>query len=234
VVKHALDRHAEPRHVGSPYLRVGNLIYRLAAVPREIDYQKTYYHGTPKEEAAQGILSDGGITPPDIGRKRNMLTPVKGKAYLTTSLVYAVIYGFGGVWHSFNVVPDHMMKSGDYGYVFVIPGTELKDIQPDEDNVGEMVADNKVDWLSRMAKQHLTDRQYTKVMEGEYNYWAQAGKKLLKKMTDGQKLELLDYGVHVAHEGMVEFSECWRFLKEGALRIEEDASNFFDVAERCR
>ena len=91
-----------------------------------------------------------------------------------------------------DTISESWTKSGEHGYVFVIPGTELKDIQPDEDNIGEMIADDKVDWLSALAKKHLTSRQYDKVMEGEYNYWAQAGKKLLKKMTDIQKLELID------------------------------------------
>lgn len=215
------------------YLRYKNSVYRSAAAPREIDYQKTYYHGTSKEEAAQSILSDGGIKPPEVGLKKNMLTPVKGKAYLTSDISYAIVYGFGGLWSTFDEVPKEKLEEGEHGYVFIIPGTELKDIQPDEDAVGEMVADEKISWLSDMAEMYLTERQYDKVMQGEYNYWAQAGKKLLKKMTDKQKLSLLDHGAHVAHEGMVEFSECWRFRKEDALQIKKGGSNFFDVAERC-
>jgi len=63
------------------------------AIPKSRHLKQTYYHGTPKEKDGLKILVNG-IEPPDLTiRKKNWLTPLKGKVYITPSLEYAVIIG---------------------------------------------------------------------------------------------------------------------------------------------
>lgn len=62
---------------------------------------------------------------------------------------------------------------------------------------------------------------------------AVAGKLLLAEMSPEQEVDLLMSGVHVAHEGRVVPTECWKFHKSQVGALERDGSNFFQLAERC-
>ena len=120
------------------------------ATPRQSDLERVYYHGTPKSENAKSIMAHG-INPPDLTGRSNYLTPVKGKVYITPKIDYATIDAIGGNVAG-NKAPDWMLDSyGRYGYLFVIDGHQLSDIQPDEDSVGEMIYDGEIDWLNDLA-----------------------------------------------------------------------------------
>jgi len=206
------------------------------AMPRKLDIKKKYYHGTTSANAAKGIMSKG-ISPPDItGVKtpapKGFLKPVKGKVYITTDIRYALIYALGG-----DVIgSDYKMNDWDKnpnGYVFIIDGKLLKDIQPDEDSIGEMIYNKEPIWLYNLANRNLTDNTMRKVMDGEYIWWARAGKTLLKKMTDQMKLDLIDAGSHIAHTGNLKPKEVYIFNKaEDNIKFKNDASNFFKVAKK--
>lgn len=226
------------------------------------DFQKskTYYHGTNNKKAAQSIIRNG-IQPPDPSNKNGWLTPVAGRVYLAPTLAYAMIYAAGGnVFGSENSpeMLDRLTKDGDYGYVFVVEGDALTDIQPDEDNVGELlsyvldpegnnymakshpkwklaVSSRSLEWLRRLGMNHITDRWRAKIIDGEYSYWAKAGKKLIKKMMDSEKLQIIDLGANIAHQGAVKPKEVWRFNKAIDIpKLKEDGSNFFRVAKRVK
>jgi len=203
------------------------------AMPRDLDLKKTYYHGTSQKKAAQGILRKG-ISPPDLTTRKGLLRPLEGKVYITTNLRYSLIYALEG-----NVIgSDYQFSKWDdepIGYVFVIDGKQLKDIQPDEDSVGEMVHNKNPDWLYRLAYNNLSDSTMRKIMDGEYAYWAKAGKVLNKKMTDKQKLELIDMGAHIAHTGALKPKELWIFDKKvDNQSFKKDASNFFRIAKKTK
>lgn len=149
-----------------------------------------------------------------------------------------------------------------YGYVFVIPETALSgDQQPDEDDVGQLYhyalrggtggyADthNQEVWDKLAANpilirnfKYVMDTVVTaatrkRLMDGEYAYYARAGKQALKnkRFTPELKKALIDIGCHVAHEGSVIPSECWKLDKAKVGWLEKDGSNFFDIAERIR
>ena len=267
--------HPSPSRVASRWIK--------AAPAVDLDPRKVYYHGT-SEKAARGIMRNG-IQPPDLTvNPRHALSPVKGKVYITPHLKYALVNG---------------------SHIFVIPGKELREIQPDEDSIGEMISKRKPRWLHDLAEEVLSDMYskypyrvglrrdldwdfdidrttqeayleenndvpldlddedslfefadwlevnpryddgdwweyneediYTNVMGGEYLYWAMAGKILLSRhLTDEQQLDLINEGAHIAHEGKITPTECWKIHKSKAPLLKKNGSNFFQVAERCR
>lgn len=73
-----------------------------------------------------------------------------------------------------------------------------------------------------------------KIMDGEYEYWAKAGKVLNKKMTDQEKLQLIDLGAHIAHTGNLKPKEAWAMPKTDNKLLKKDASNFFKIAKRIK
>lgn len=204
------------------------------AVPLEKHKGMDYYHGTEDRASAEGILQSG-IQPRDIELgKKDFLTPVGGKTYITPNLDYALIYAVGADMVG-TKLPEAWIEKERYGYVFVIDGRELLDIQPDEDSIGEMIWSGEgPSWLRGRARTVLTQNQYQKVMEGEYIWWAKAGKKMLEKIDDWEKLELIDYGAHVAHTGPLQMRECWRLDKTKNPLLNKDGSNFFEIAERIK
>jgi hypothetical protein len=234
------------------------VLHTSMAMPREVDLAKTYYHGTSKEENAKNILQNG-IQPPNLElKKKNKLTPEKGKVYITPALDYALIYalGYNMAGEDLSGVSDVKQKKEFYGYIFVIDGKQLKDIQPDEDGVGEILYDYvamkngkqtvagsglskeqlpKLEWLDNLAKQVLTPLQYQKAIRyDDYADLAVAGKKLNRYMSDSQKLALIDAGAHIAHGGKIDFKECWRIDKRRSQELNRDGSNFFQIAEKIR
>jgi hypothetical protein len=240
LVRSMLNR--APTHLRE-YIR--GMLSEMAA-PRQSDLERVYYHGTPKEENAKSIMTNG-INTPDLSTRSGPLKPVEGKVYITPKISYASIYAIGGDMAG-SEVPDWMFKDyGRYGYVFVINGQQLKDIQPDEDSVGEMISNGEEGWLADLARDALEYEDYDDegqdlgyndlydaVMGGEYDAWASAGKIVLDSMRDGQKLELIDLGAHVAHTGNLAPKEVWRFDRNRTIELAKDGSNFFDLAERIQ
>ena len=208
-----------------------------------IDTQtKVYYHGTPSKEAAESILRSG-IQPPDLTSRQGALTPVQGKVYITPDISYAQIYAIGGDLAGSDAL--RMVKTyGQFGYLFVIDGDKLGDVQPDEDSVGEMVHNDEVSWLSDMARYYLEEEPYNDegqdlgyynlydaVMGGEYDAWATAGKFLLDEMSDNEKQKLIDAGAHIANTGKLIPSKAYRIDRRLTRQLKGDGSNFFDLAE---
>jgi len=237
---------------------IDSVLHTSMAMPRDIDFNKIYYHGTSDKKSAEGIFQNG-IQPPDLTtRKKTKGIPVKGKVYLTPDLKYAIIYALGGDMASHDMSDWDEIKIEPYGYVFVIDGKQLKDIQPDEDGVGEILNDyiavikdskrpegvesklskeklSKLKWLDDLAMQVLTRLQYEKVRRyDDYMDFAVAGKKLVQTMQDWQKLELIDAGAHIAHTGKIDFKECWRIDKRRSQELKKDGSNFFEIAEKIK
>lgn len=192
-----------------------------------------YYHGTSKEKNGKSILKEGYIKPPKLPKKKNFLTPVEGKTYLSKSLEYSVIYTVGANMIGEDL-PESILKADGYiGYLFVVKDL-INAIQPDEDNIGELIYNNKIPWLTTFAKNNLTDLQYKKVMDGFYAYFAKAGKKLIAKFTTNQLKELIDISPNIAYDGSIKFTEAWKFDKRNCSKLKKDASNFFDIADRVK
>lgn len=210
------------------------------AAPSESHKNMTFYHGTNHEEHAQEIIKSKTLKGQDK-QGRSQLSPIKGKVYMTPKIHYAQIYSIGGDMAGHDHWPSN--AKGDHGYLFQINGKHLKDIQPDEDNVGEMTV--RPSWgdktahdnngvhhhLKELAKRLATPNQYKKAADGEYAYQSVIGKKMLKHMSDNDKLHMIDKGAHVAAEGPVQISRAWRIHKSKVKHLAKDGSNFFDHAE---
>lgn len=225
------------------YLRAEVLKQARAYATRPNDFaavgdlrDRVYYHGTARTASAEAIWRDG-IKPPEIKRPRGQLAPVQGRVYLTPHISYAMMYALGGDVAGTTTGGWAADRFSDpYGYVFAVRGNDLSAIQPDEDSVGEMVwqagrGEIGVPWLWRLAVNKLTDNQLRKVKEGEYAYWAQAGKKLVKLMSPAQQEELVRLGAHVAQVGSVMPFAAWRLDRRRMAELKRDGSNFFDIAE---
>lgn len=203
------------------------------ALPRDEDLSKVYYHGTNTKSAIEGIMKNG-ITAPDLTDRKGFLKPREGKVYMTPDLHYAAMYcmGYNGAGHEFY--DKEFKRNEQFGYMCVIDGKQLADIEPDEDSIGEFIAYKKVQWLTDMAHRLLSRGALDKIYDGKVAYQARAGKTLVKKMTDKQKLELISLGAHIAHHGTIIPSQIWKFDKLNSVHLKSDSSNFFDLAEKIK
>jgi hypothetical protein len=237
----------------------------IEAAPTPEIQSKFYFHGTPDTRSADAIMKDGLQGRDRQGRVH--LAPVSGMVYLTPHIDYAIIYALGGNFQS------QMLEKKDfadpYGYVFVLEGRDLVDVQPDEDSVGEWLSSHSepilVPWkrpdntiamngekpymrtsgyvckaamgspdyrIWQFIRDNMTDGQFEKAMDGEVSAQAAGGKRALKKMPDWMKIHLINAGAHVAHNGSIKPSQCWRILKADKMKLRKDGSNFLSVAER--
>jgi hypothetical protein len=243
-------------------MRYTELLAEMTA-PYGTPQQGRYYHGTASQQAANSILGDGYLKGAEV-QGRSQLSPVANRVYLTPSLEYAIIYALGGVFMGHDMPETRMdgdRRSGYFGFLFVIDGKDLHDIQPDEDSVGSWLSDNgdgiyeqrirngqtynqltdykpKFDredpryYLWYRVRRCFTDKQFWEAMQGVVAYQAAGGKRALKMLNDQDKLMLINDGSHVSHAGQIGFSECWRIDKRRSKELTKDGSNFFDIAER--
>lgn len=221
--------------------------YLEMARPREEDISKKYYHGTSNTKFGESILKNG-IKPPDLTLRKGKLKPREGKIYITSDLAYAQIYAIGGdIAGSKHEPSEYELKNqGQYGYLFVINGKDLMDIEPDEDGVGKYVYEllNKKEedlsihernFLHNYVNYLLTPKQKQKVKFGEYEEWAHVGKKIIPKLDLDDTFMLIDLPyVHIAHGGMIKPIEAWRINKFNIKELKPDGSNFFKVAEKVK
>jgi hypothetical protein len=110
----------------------------MEALPTQAMRDSRYYHGTTSTAAALAIMQQGLKGQESQGRGK--MAPVVGRVYLTPHIDYAIIYALGGDYKSSML--EAKDYSDPYGYVFVVKGADLVDVQPDEDSVGEWLSDN--------------------------------------------------------------------------------------------
>ena len=204
---------------------------------KEAILNEVYYHGTSSEQNGISILEKGLVpgVPIEDRKKGHMLKPVAGKVYLTNKLETAVIYTIGGIMMGRSISQQWIEKSR-YGYLFKSKVIDDTNIQPDEDEIGELICDETIPELNRIAKYHLTPNQYRNVMDGEYSYWAQAGKKMIKNIQRNSYLwnEILTNTHNIAHQGMVEVINAWKFDKTLCEQLTSNGNNFFQIAEQVK
>jgi len=203
------------------------------AQPRKADLEKDYYHGFSKESNLKGIL-EHGLQAPDLSNRKGYLRPVEGKVYITPHLEYGIIYCIGGDMAGHEMSKNTLKEDGKYGFLTVMDGQQLADLQPDEDSIGEMIHHKKFSWLNHLADYYLAANTIKKIMNGEYQYFAKAGKVLVKRLSDTEKLALIDAGAHIAHGGKLIPKEIWKFDKTLSKELNKDGSNFFKLAERIK
>jgi hypothetical protein len=218
--------------------------------------RKRYYHGTSQARKAPLIWKKGIL--PDISGipEGNVARPVKGRVYLALNLKEALPYMLGGDMAG-SEVPSVWLRPSPYGYLFIVDGKDLQDIQPDEDQVGKAVHDRAFPWLddylqilraeSPEADPEIEDEEgnlvpnvdgyhylstlLEQVDEGEYTGWIKAGHVLLPLLEDSEKIDIVEKYGNVAHAGKVMPTEMWRFDKNDSPKLKRDGSNFFELAK---
>lgn len=182
-------------------------------------------------------------------KRGGLMTPVNGKVYITEHIAYAGIYALGA-----NMIGSEInwnLGENIYGYIFKIDGSDITDVQPDEDSIGEVVSvalfnspyskeairifnnlnKNQQETFKSLASSNLTSNQKAKINLGEYAYFALSGKKLVKLMSDSLKLALIVAGCHIANSGALYPFGYYRFLKTDSPKLKKDCSNIDEVAE---
>jgi hypothetical protein len=206
---------------------------------------KIFYHGTPLESRGQNIILDG--IKPDLSTTEGLARPVDGHVYLSINLRYALIYLLGGDILG-SALPKSWMEESRYGYLFEIAGTELGEINPDEDQIGQAISELKFDWTHKY-KEFLQDQEplpleldeemndfysnlWEQVKSGDYVSWIKAGHLLLPRLTDNEKNEVIAVYGNVANRGIVRPIAAWKFDKLKCCLLKTDGSNFFELADK--
>jgi hypothetical protein len=201
-----------------------------------------WYHGT-NEESAVNIIKSGGLNPSTITTKKSRgLQPVSGKTYLTRDIEEALAYAYlrsGAGSFKYPRVGDDQK----FGYVIVIDGNELKEIQPDEDIIADLVMDyesNMVNgkhifpWLVQLAKSKTPSLYKKYEREGDYSYGTEMGKVLMKYLSDGQKEQLINHGKKLAHDGPLKVKEVWRIYLSRHSMYKSNPENFKSYSKRIK
>lgn len=205
------------------------------AAPLQSHKEKDYYHGTSTAEAAKEIMSKGIV--PYVTRYVGAMKPVSGRVYITPDIALALWYTkYQKTW--IPTGKGGIADTGRYAYVFVIKGSDLKDIQPDEDDIVKAIqkGDEKLgklafDLLNPRDQSYMKKRDMTVDKLG-FKTLLPISKKILKGMTDEEKLSYIDKGGSISHKGTLHPSEVWQVDREDKDEFKEDGSNFFQVAKK--
>lgn len=205
---------------------------------------RDYYHATPDGMAGKSILKDGLIIPRPGKAGKAYQSPRKDFVYMSPQLYYAAIYALGGVFMGEDYSRRDWRDPSRYGYIFMVHKGDLMDVEPDEDEVGEMATADLhkrgPDWLKSMAEWDARDSYSKKdklrrAKDGWCAYQSLIGKQLLKRLFRDQKEFLINMtGVNIANRGPVGFGAVWRLDKLRAPEISKDGSNVLEIAERIK
>ena len=212
------------------------------AAPSDEMRAQTFYHGVDSTDKAKFVMKNG-LKGREIQGRAHM-APVAGRSYLAQDLSYAMMYALGGDVAGHKLPPRP--GKDPYGYIFVLKGDGLEDVQPDEDSVGEYLYKNTkggqytgephtlgaATW--RWIWDSVTPNQRRAILDGEYAAWAQGGKRAVKNMPDTIKMFLIRNGAHVAAAGSLKPVEVWKIAKNKAHLLKRDGSNFFEIAKRVK
>ncbi len=213
------------------------------------------YHGCPSPTAGASIL-DSGILRPRETSGRGLLAPVAKRVYFTPELRTAAIYALGGVF--MGAEPnEHIMREGKEGFVFTAEVDPAKCI-PDEDCVGFVLAESsRLDdpvspysdhpTLARALREEpgmaysladtigraMTANQRHLAEEGYIAYMASGGKRALPKLSERQRVWMIEHGSNLSHLGEVRWQAAWKLDKQLCRNLAHDGSNLLEVATPC-
>ena len=121
-----------------------------------------YYHGTAGEKRANKIWTEG-LKPQassSYSHYTGLFTPMEGNVYITNKLYTAYEYA----QNTYDkIAPEDENK---FAYIFEIDGTELKNVFPDEDQVGAAYLKAAFPWTSKydevlnVTQKDLQDPKY--------------------------------------------------------------------------
>lgn len=189
----------------------GNIYEMAAPLQKHMDID--WYHGT-NSTYLESLLRDKQLKPSEVVTVRTtaMMAPQHGKVYLTHDVEEALSYAYMRI------------RSRDMGKIFpilvVVSGKELKDFNPDEDTIADLVPkyiksekfDNR--WLRSLAMSKAPKALEKYDRFGDYAYGTSLGKTLMKYLSDEEKYKLIEYGKKIAHSGSIDIKEIWQLPVE--------------------
>lgn len=191
---------------------LAKVVAKTVPVPSEFSTQVFYHGGSFDDSAIQDIFANGLKGREEQGR--SMMAPVKNSVYMAKDFKYALIYAIGG-----NIIgsdsPMSNSQEKPFGLVFEVSGQSLSAVHPDEDAIGELIwrayneSDSSLGWLKNWAENYLTPNQLKKIKEGEYSYYAQGGKRLIKALPSSILEKLMGFAASFANEGRVAVSGAY-------------------------
>ena len=192
------------------------MVYRKLATPPPLERMTGvyWYHGTPWDAAASGIINEG-IRWGQISNYSGMMESVEGMVYLTTKIDLACSYAMGS-------------RGGDeHCYVFVFDGADLEDVYLNEDTLAALLQSlDGIDWreLSFEAPKWL--KSYLD-KEGKYPNYQVIAKRLLLQLEPEKMTELLELFDNrqiiardtIAHRGTLMPIEGYRYNRADWQRV---------------
>lgn len=173
------------------------------ATPTDFMKEKMWFHGTGQENGEK-ILQTKVLKPSErvTKKSRGYMTPVFNKTYLTADLDEAVRYAL------FRSEVDEIP------YLIGVSGENLKDVQPDEDIIADLLQTEDTikgfEWLENMAN-YVDKKVYDRFKwRGDYALSVLLAKKIVKNLPDYRKIELINKGLKLAHEGEIPVTTIWQ------------------------
>jgi hypothetical protein len=197
------------------------------ALPSPTHTNTFWYHGTSKEYINK-IIQDKALKPSEsvTKRSRGMMTPMFDKVYLAAKIDEAIGYAY---FRSSANTPV---------YLVIVDGNALKDIQPDEDVIADLLQTEDTikgfEWLDRLAK-YTDPKLYNKFQKmGDYAYSVSLAKKVVNRLSDAQKIELINKGLKIAHSGIIKISQIWELPPVEKRRDENiiNGDNYQELGKR--
>lgn len=220
-------------------------------LPADLRYQPLW-HGTRFEKAGEEILRARALMP-TRKRSRAHTAPREGRLYVASVIERALEYVY---WCSFPCSQGMLdlrqaSEEGDrHGWLFSVDPEALRDVDPDEDDVGGVVGTclDFADARGRLTAQGELCRELgrfavARVASGrldrlnELQYQASVGKQLLRQMPDRLKQFVISEamqqqgGASVSIQHAVAITGAWRIDR---YRYVETAEQALAHAERIR
>ena len=181
-----------------------------------------YWHGTSSEEAYAQIARDRVLRPlrdPYGKYQGGISTPMKGRVYVSKDPNYALIYAIGGDYAG-TAFP---IKDSRYGCLFRVEVPASADVVIDEDELGELAAEERVDWLSDLAREVSDGKMYGPELDriplwdaakdGDYDAWIRLGHLLHAALRPPDMRRLFEYAKNYAVLGEVHVVHGYRIDK---------------------
>lgn len=224
-------------------MTIATQILEITAIP-DVYKNRMFFYGVESVRDALKIWRQGYVPFPQQRKGKGAVIP--GRTYVSGSLVRAARFAnaeFGAIWNKTRI-----RSIGRYAYVFIIGRENLVDIYPNEETVGRFIQKvydlqygHKGEIpLSHEAMDFLTyswgvlnrDEQVA-VIRDERDSAPEIGKRLLSSLPDKYILWILGHeGIDLANEGELSFRALFRIDRARLNEIDEEGSNFFEVAER--
>lgn len=209
------------------------------AKPSQQLLDTNWYHGCDRESMLQ-IKKAGFLRPKEIVTN-GMMAPMGNKVYLTSDLTKGIGYALFRSGSSLKY-PRQNEDKNIKGYLIVVKGSDLQDVDPDEDSIADMVPEYLRDeetgvhpfsWLRSLAKYHAP-KSLQRYDNGDYAHGTKLGKMLVKYLSDLDKLKIINHHKNVAHTGKIPIDQIWEIPAKYQKELLADINTYQNYCKRIK